>query len=170
MLSTMSFIRATSMAILSCVLLSACNTYRVWVNETVVFSPDPLFTEFQVVDVALQDCITQHIEHANITSAAELTDLNCSQAGISSLRGIQAFHSLRALKLSHNQVRNLAPLAKLSVLAELYIDNNQIRDVSALEKIESLKIINLSMNPDIPCGDIPKRFRLKDSDLPKHCR
>jgi internalin A len=135
-----------------------------------VFSPDPLYTDYQMADEALQNCVAQHIERSSISHAGDLTDLNCSQAGITSIDGLQTFHGLRGIKLSHNRIRSIQALTDLKHLSELYVDDNHLRNVAVLNRMEALTMVNLSGNPDLLCNEIPSSLKLADNDLPEHCR
>lgn len=163
-----AFIRGT--AVLWGFMLSACSAYEFSVNERVVFTPEPLFSDFVLADDALSACVKEHIQLGGIRSASQLTDLNCSQGGIKNLEGIQVFNSLKGLKLSHNQITQLGPLASLVQLAELYLDHNSIEDTSALHELTELKILNVSGNATLDCAAVPQQLRDTEFDLPKHCR
>ena len=47
-------------------LLSACADYEFRVNERVVYTPLPLFSDFTVSDAALHNCLVQTIEDLNV--------------------------------------------------------------------------------------------------------
>ena len=62
-------------------LFAACGSYDFTVNDRVVYTPDPLFTDFDVPDEALRECIREAINDARATSASELASLSCSWLG-----------------------------------------------------------------------------------------
>ena len=83
-------------------LLTACADYRFSVNERVVYNPDPLFRAYEIPDPQLRACVAGYIEREKISSAAELRELECPNAGIVRLQGLQVFVNLGYLDLSGN--------------------------------------------------------------------
>ena len=114
--------------VIAVALLAACESYDFTVNEKRVYTAKPLFSDFQVSDEALYNCLKQNILHLKITRAGELSSLNCAHAGISDLQGLARFSGLTQLKLSSNNIRNLSELLLMSSLKELYLDDNVIID------------------------------------------
>jgi len=114
------------LASLSLLLLAACGSYDFTVNEKVIYTPDPLFTDFDVPDKALRECIRRAINDAKATSANEVSSLNCARAGIETLAGLSTFTELEQLTLSSNNIVDISELATLSVLQELYLDDNHV--------------------------------------------
>lgn len=154
---------------LALLLLSGCSDLDFKVNDRVVYTPRPLFSDFEVADAALQACIEQAIVDQKATLANELRSLNCSHAEISSLQGLEIFTGLRQLKLTANEIRNLAPIVPLSSLEELYLDNNQVVDPVPLYDLLSLRVLDLSDNSALQCPSANALFRLEDVTLPDHC-
>ena len=150
-------------------LLSACNSYDFTVNDRVVFSPKPLFTDYEIADGALSDCVEQAIADAHVTSAAQLAVLNCSHAGVVSLVGLGTFTGLSQLKLSANQIADLSHLQPLSSLEELYLDNNQVVDPSPLFELLSLRVLDLTGNSGLRCPSRNALLRVEETRLPRHC-
>ena len=64
------------------VLLSACESYDFKVNDKVVYSPQPLFSDFEVPDEGLRGCLEQAIADGGISAGTQLSILNCNHAGI----------------------------------------------------------------------------------------
>lgn len=156
----------------SAILLSACSGYAVSINDNPVYNPPSLFTDFRLVDTALHNCVQQTIEDQQITEASQLTQLNCSSAGIETLKGLSAFPALRALSLKGNEITDLSPLKPLSRLEILLLEDNDIRSAAPLLTLLRVKELNLSGNPNLACGDARQ---LRDNSegeviLPKHCR
>ena len=149
---------------------SGCGDLDFKVNDRVVYSPRPLFTEFEMADSSLQACIEQAIIDQTVTVANELRTLNCSHAGIGSLLGLEIFTGLKQLKLSSNEIRNLTPLMQLSSLEALYLDNNQVVDPVPLYELLSLNTLDLSGNSSLQCPGGNALFRLAELSLPDHCR
>lgn len=152
------------------VLLAACENYDLKVNERVVYSPQPLFTDFEVADEALRECLEQAIADGIVTAASRLITLNCSHAGVSDLSGLATFTGLTNLKLSSNSVRNLVELESLTSLVDLYLDNNQVVDAVPLYQLPALQVLDLSGNPNLQCPSAAAFLRLESIKLPKHCR
>ena len=151
-------------------LLAGCSDFDFKVNERVVFSPRPLLTDVAIADGALLTCVEQAIVDQKVSQPNELTTLNCSHAGISDLQGLEVFTGLQQLKLSSNEIRNLASLMPMSSLSALYLDDNQVVDPVPLYDLLSLRILDLSGNTELQCPGRNALFRLEELKLPDHCR
>ena len=151
-------------------MITSCGDLDFKINEKVVYSPRPLFTDFEVIDAALQACLEQAIIDQKATLANELLSLNCSHAQISDLGGLEVFTGLTQLKLSSNQIRNLMPLRPMSSLESLYLDNNQIVDPVPLYELLSLSTLDLSGNPKLQCPSSQALLRMDEVTLPGHCQ
>lgn len=151
------------------VLLAACADYDFTVNERVVYTPRELYRDFKVADPALHDCITQTIADRGISAANQLTDLNCSNAGISDLDGLARFSGLLYLRLSSNAIRNLVELQALTSLQEIYLDHNRVVDPVPLYQLPALDFVDLSHNPDLQCPESAGLLRATTVVLPRHC-
>ncbi|HEY7883594.1 MAG TPA: leucine-rich repeat domain-containing protein [Cellvibrionaceae bacterium] len=146
-------------------LLTACSNYNVSVNDRVVYTPLPLFSDYQLSDDSLAGCVQQTISDEKITSARDLTRLRCTSAGIKDLSGIEKFAALEQLDLSDNELGNIAPLAKLGRLNLLLLRNNQLDDLSPLLPLLKLTDLNIEENPDINCTDVAQiRANIKDNN------
>jgi Leucine-rich repeat (LRR) protein len=155
--------------VLSLLILSSCQGYDVTLNDRVVYTPAPLFNDFAVVDKALHTCLAETINAESITSVGQLTELNCSHAGIASLDGIATFTALVSLRLSSNDIRNLVEVAKLADLRELYLDDNRIVDPVPLYQLTQLRDLDISKNPSLQCPQLS--FAQSSSvALPDHCQ
>jgi hypothetical protein len=159
-----------SLACLAFMSLAACGNYDFTVNEKVVYTPRPLFADFEVPDDALRACLEQAIKDDRVTAASELSALNCSHAGIASLEGLGVFTGISRLKLSSNRIRNLTELARLTVLEELFLDDNQVVDPVPLYELPALYRLDLSGNPDLQCPASGALLRVEHLELPAHCR
>jgi hypothetical protein len=164
------------MSRLTCILLAAlassgCADYRFTVNERVVYNPAPLFQAYDVPDPALHDCIQQHIADASITAAEQLTELNCSHAGVSDLTGLPVFSHLVRLKLSRNAIIDLTPLANMNALQVLYLDENRVRNIMPLRGLPELDYLNLAGNEELVCQQLEFFRRQPSLELvaPAHC-
>jgi Leucine-rich repeat (LRR) protein len=155
---------------LAFLLLGACNGYDVKVNDKVVYSPTPLFSEFATPDPGLKSCLEQAINDGVITTAEQLTALDCSFAGIENLDGLAAFTSLKTLRLSANKLRNLMELSRIITLEEVFLDDNQIVDPVPLYKLPALHKVDLSGNTALQCPKSGSFAKPATVILPQHCR
>lgn len=151
------------------VAVAGCSDLDFKINDKTVYTPRPLFTDFEVTDAALEACLEQAIIDQKATLANELLTLNCSHAEITDLSGLEVFTGLTQLKLSANQIRNLASLVSLSSLESLYLDDNQIVDPVPLYGLLSLDTLDLSGNPSLQCPSSSALLRLEEVTLPEHC-
>ena len=92
-------------AILAALMLlpAGCADYRFAVNDRVVYNPDELYSGYQIPDPQLRACVMQHIQAESITSASQLTELDCRDMDILSLQGLTVFDNLRYLNLHGSQ-------------------------------------------------------------------
>jgi Leucine-rich repeat (LRR) protein len=152
-------------------LLGGCADYQFTINDQVVYTPAPLFAEYTIEDSALNECVKQSVLDGSITAATELTELNCSHAGVSSLLGIEAFSHIERLKLSNNAITDLAPLATLARLQALHIEDNQIRSLMPLRGLVDLNYLNLQGNPALVCAQLDHFAGMHGMTLnrPHHC-
>lgn len=151
-------------------LLSACESYDFSVNDTLVYTPKPLFSNFVVPDSALAACLEQAIKDGNITSASSLALLNCSHAGVNQLIGLETFTGLSQLKLSANTIGDISPLAALTSLEILYLDDNQLTDATPLIELPALQVLNMTTNEALLCPAAGSFITVKSLSLPAHCR
>jgi len=68
--------------------------------------------------------------------------------------------NLSVLRLSHNKVVDIAPLAGLTKLSSLSMDHNQIRNIKPLEKIARLSTLRLNNNHVSDIGVLAKQTEL----------
>jgi Leucine-rich repeat (LRR) protein len=158
---------------IACVLLlalGACESYDFKVNDTVVYSPQPLFKDFDAPDTALRTCLEQAIIDGAVSTADQLSSLNCSHGGIQNLDGLSTFTAMKTLRLSSNQVRNLVEVGAISTLEELYLDNNLVIDPVPLYLLQALHFVDLSGNPKLQCPSREGFARVETVILPAHCR
>ena len=150
--------------------LSACESYDFKVNEKVVYSPRPLFSDFETPDEALRTCLEQAIVDGAVSTADQLSSLNCSHGGIEDLNGLASFTGMTSLRLSSNNIRNLVELGAITTLEELYLDSNKIIDPVPLYQLDSLRFVDLSANPNMQCPKGGGLERVATVILPAHCR
>jgi hypothetical protein len=158
----------------TCLLTAGCKNYSVSVNENVVYTPPSLFKDYQLADTQLRDCVEQTIVDLNITSAENFTRLNCSNAGIKSLVGLDKFFALKELNLADNLLADINEIGKLGRLEKLVLTNNKIKDPAPLLHLLHLTQLHMDDNPQMTCNDLQQlQQNLKnpklDLRLPKQC-
>ena len=83
---------------------------------------------------------------------AKLIELDASHGGpdtsdrIIDLTGLEHTTQLRELRLSNNEISDLAPLAEAKSLTTLHLDRNRIRNITPLEGLTELRELRLSNN------------------------
>jgi hypothetical protein len=154
----------------SLIWLTACGSYDFTVNDKVIYTPDPLFAEFDVPDKALRACIVDAINDNKVTAANELSRLTCADAGIANLAGLSTFTEIEQLILSSNSIVDISELASLTVLQVLYLDNNRVVDAVPLYQLPALHRVDLSGNPGLLCPQSGSLLRVETVILPDHCR
>jgi Leucine-rich repeat (LRR) protein len=153
-------------------LLAACADYQFKLNDKVVYTPAPLFSEYSIPDEALRKCVAQHVGDGGMTTAGQLTELNCSHAGVSSLEGIEAFTALNRLKLSSNTITDIGPLAPLANLADVYLEGNRVSSLLPLRGLVHLVYLNVQGNAELVCGELRYFEAMASLTLlpPRHCQ
>ncbi len=160
---------------LGLVSVTGCQKYAVSVNDKLVYSPAPIFKDYQIADEKLRNCVAQTLEDLNATHAQDLIQLNCSNAGIHSLAGLEKFYALTALNLSNNQITSAETLGKLGQLEQLLLSDNPLSDASPLLHLLHLRKLDLSNNPNLPCVDLKQleanlESQKADLKLPEQCQ
>ncbi|GAB3093239.1 leucine-rich repeat domain-containing protein [Aestuariicella hydrocarbonica] len=152
--------------------LTACSRYQMTFNETVMYSPQGLLTDFTTEDPNLRNCLDQMIKDGNFTTFAEVTRLICSHAGLTSLKGLEAFTNLREINLENNQISSITPLQHLSKLEVVILNDNHLVQVPELLTLPALKEVKLENNPVLECGDLHQLQQNSSSklQLPGQCR
>lgn len=157
------------LALLLPALLGACQQYDITVNERRVYTPLPLFTDFEAVDPALQACLENAIDREKVSSASQLQELSCRDAGIRDLTGLATFSSLRSLDLGNNRIEDIAELAGIFNLEAVYLANNRIVDPLPLSELQALNSVDLAGNGTLRCPDRQALLRASHLRLPAHC-
>jgi len=155
---------------LPALLLGACGNYDVTVNNRVVYTPAPLFTDFNIADTALRTCIREAIEDKLVTAASQLRAISCAGAGVTSLDGLATFSQIERLDLSSNSISDISVLGALTVLQALYLDHNRVVDAVPLYQLAALHTLDLSANPDLRCPASGSLVWVESLTLPRHCR
>lgn len=151
--------------------LAGCMGYDYKLNERVVFQGPRLFVDYAIADEHLRACVAQAISDNRITRPEALEDLNCSQAGITSLAGLEVFTGLRRLGLDGNAISELAPLYPLRQLELLHLRGNRIAALDSRLCQGTAKRIALAGNEALACADIAKlqACGARLIDVPAHC-
>jgi len=156
-----------SIALIDALLVAGCADYAVTFNDRTLYTPPALFRDFSLDDEALRECVTQHIVDGEIASAEALTLLDCSQAGIGNLAGLELFTGLTRVRLSGNAIEDVTPLAAATGLKILLLADNRISDAAPLFTLEALERLDLSGNDRLTCpAPIPA---IAELTLPDHC-
>jgi hypothetical protein len=134
--------------------LMSCKQYSVSLNNNVVYSPIPLFKDFTIADSHLRTCVEQTINDKRATKAEDITQLNCSNAGISNLAGIETFYAIEQLNLEENALGSVSPLAALGRLKVLNLRKNNLTNAEPLLHLLHLRTLDISDNKNLACGDI----------------
>jgi len=151
--------------------LTGCDRYRVTVNEQAVYEPAPLFADFSIDDHALFICVQQTIEDERITDAEQLKALNCSHAGISSLKGLARFTQLESLNVGNNSISDVRVLQDNARLKQLDLRNNRLQSVEVLLAMPNLEIVRLGGNTALNCANATALAKLvSKTELPTHCK
>ncbi|WP_170287276.1 leucine-rich repeat domain-containing protein [Halioglobus maricola] len=148
---------------------AGCGSYDLSVNERVVYTPLPLFSEYTLADEALRNCVSTEIERLKITQASQLRDLDCSDLGVESVAGLGIFTSVARLVLSDNRISDPTELGKLSLLRDLQLANNKIVDPRGLYQLPALQSLDLRGNGSLTCPGNSALLQLDELKLPGHC-
>lgn len=143
--------------------------YDITVNNVTVYEPSAPYSVSGIEDPALAACLSQSLLDIDARMATDLLALNCSDAGIQSLAGLEQFTQIQSMKLSSNDIRNLLVLERLTALNQLWLDNNDIVDPIPVLRMSHLEELNLAGNARLQCPDpedVPRHLAL---NLPDHC-
>ena len=141
----------SSLAILS---LGSCKNYSVSLNDNLVYTPPALFTKFTIADERLRTCVEQTIIDKHISKAEDLQQLNCSNAGIVSLAGLETFTAIEQLNLSENALTSVSQLSNLAQLRQLSLRKNNLTHAEPLLHLLHLTLLDVSENKNLSCGDL----------------
>ena len=162
---------ASVMVIISSLLLNACSDYEVKFNERPIYTPKPIFTDYRIPDSALEACIEQTITDKRVSDSGDLRVLICTNAGITSLKGLSTFSHLEQLNLAHNAIIDVQALAALPQLRQLDLSFNSIQDSGPLTTLAYLEKLNLKGNAALDCDQAARLQSISNAiiTLPKHC-
>lgn len=134
-------------------LLTACG-YAVSVNDNIVYTPPSIFNDYRIADKNLANCVQQTIVDREVTSARDLKRLDCSNAGISSLAGLEIFIGIEELNLAENNIRTLDELKQLAQLRVLIVSDNSLNSIAPLLSLLKLQSLDVAGNTRLACEDI----------------
>jgi Leucine-rich repeat (LRR) protein len=143
--------------------------YDITVNNVTVYEPAAPYTASGIEDPALAACLTQSLLDIDARAATDLAALNCSDAGIQSLTGLEQFTQIQSMKLSSNNIRNLLVIERLTALRQLWLDDNDVVDPIPVLRMTALKELNLTGNLRLQCPDPADVPRHMSMNLPDHC-
>ena len=164
---------ARGLLVILMVLVTGCaelGQYDITVNDVTVYAPSAPYSVNGIEDPALAACLTQSLLDIGARAATDLVALNCSDAGIQSLAGLEQFTQIQSMKLSSNNIRNLLIIERLTALRQLWLDDNDVVDPIPVLRMTALKELNLAGNLRLQCpdpSDVPQRLSL---NLPDHCK
>lgn len=142
-------------ALLVSTFLGACSSsYRVVLNDNILYSPTSSPQPSLLADANLQGCLNQQFASAGNNDPESIRLLACPSAGIESLSGIRALPNLEQLELSDNRISDLSPLLALKNLRVLSIRNNRVTNVNALMSLPILRFVALQGNDNIGCRQL----------------
>ena len=121
-------------------LLSACERYVFTFNDTPIYQPSALFSDYTIADPALSRCVTQHIADLKIIAATELERLECPHLKITHLGGLDPFSGISILNLADNDLTSLAALYSLQQLRHLNLDTNPRLDCNEAGHFEKQSV------------------------------
>ncbi|WP_438951831.1 hypothetical protein [Porticoccus sp.] len=117
-------------------LLCGCEKYIFTFNEQPVLTTPELFTGYRIPDPALAVCVEQAIKDLLVTSANQLSQLNCSNAGITDLSGLEIFTGLTFVNLAQNRLTTIKPLLYLPKLDSISLEGNSSLDCLDGERLK----------------------------------
>lgn len=123
-------------AVLVC--LTGCSRYAFSVNENRVYTPPPLFNDYQIADKSLAACVERSIAEQAISRASQLRKLECVSAGVRSLSGLEVFSGLRTINLADNQLRSVRVLMGTQAQTRVNLQGNSGLDCVELFEFAAL--------------------------------
>lgn len=161
-------------ALISSVILTGCKDYSVSINERMVYTPAPIFSDYKIADTQLATCVAQTIADAHVTTAEELKRLNCSNAGIKSLAGLDKFFALEELNLADNQLVDISQIEPLGRLKIVILSGNNFKNVAPLLHLLHLQQLDIEDNKQLDCADllqlVANAEQKLDISMPSHCK
>jgi len=131
------------LSIITMMTLLSCERYQVTLNEREIYTPPILFSDFQILDLALRTCVTQAISDQKISKPQDLKLLNCTYAAITQLDGLERFTNLETINFSNNKLADIKPLMFFGGLKRLDLRGNSGLSCKDLRSLELLLAADL---------------------------
>lgn len=128
---------------------SRVSYYGEWIDRQI----HQKIADFPVEDNALQNCILQQAEQMAWQELADVVELHCVNAGVTTLQGLEYYDSLVQLNLSQNSISDFDGLLGLINLEIVDLSNTGLTDLNVLANSEKLQSIYLSGNSELTCID-----------------
>ncbi len=165
-----TLLKPATLALAGLATITGCTDYSFSLNQKVLYTPPSLFSDFSVEDEHLQNCLQQTIIDQQVVAAKQLLTLNCSNANITSVAGIELFAQLQKVNFDHNGIDDIKPLASLRDLQLLLLNSNELTDITPLATLENIDRLELSDNPALSCQQPYWAHIPKTLVLPKQCK
>lgn len=118
--------------------LLACDRYQIKFNEQQVYTPQALFDDYKMPDMALSNCIKQLIIDQSVKRPEELVNINCAYAGITDLTGLSRFTRLEVINLANNNLTDIKILMFLGELRRVDISGNNALSCDDIKSLSEL--------------------------------
>ena len=161
----------TAFAVGLLIMTAGCSNYEFTFNDRPIYTPEPLFSDYDLIDPALEECVRQTIKDQQVTAVTDLTVLACTSAGITSVQGLATFNHLQQLNLATNAISDIEELPQLTQLQRLDLSNNAVGDIAILMTLAHLEQLNVSGNLTLNC-DQAEELQANSNvqiTLPEHC-
>lgn len=159
-----------SAAISACINACSFKPYAISVNDQLVYSPSGVIVEEVFADAGLQACVNNFLNNNPEANLNTITQLSCTDTGITSLIGLSNLPELSMLDVSNNNITDLSPIIYLEKLRLLRIANNSIRNIELLNTLNLLNFIDLSGNEELSCRQLDQLENRLGSSLRRPLR
>ena len=119
-------------------IISACSNYSIDINQNEVYRPPTLYTNYELADENLHNCVRQTIRDNGLNSPQQLLELRCTYAGIKSLEGLAQFSRIERLSLKGNQLESINELLQFTRLTYLDISENNVHECQTISQLREL--------------------------------
>ena len=150
------------------------NTVTIQNNNFIGFALDDFYIHdgadpVNFEDANLKAAVETELVIPNPTAAdmMNLTYLQATFKGITSLVGIEYAHNLQFIDFWQNPISDLSPLANLTNLQSIYMASNQIGNLIPLTGLKILKALYLNNNQIISLAPVAGLYNLEELDLYK---
>ena len=105
-------------------------------------------------DSSLRTCIFNMLPANEAQLLTGISYVDCGNASISNLAGLEQLIGLSQLNLASNQIVDISPVADLILLDTLDLRNNQINDLSSISNLTALSELALGNNQIIDISPV----------------